>query len=110
VRSYHAKIQRMAATQKISVAMGRDELRLAKTAAHEEGVSLSAYVTSAVRERLQERRRMEAAREFLATFAPEELPTLEEQRELVEIWTRPRVGTSGARKTRAPGKRRPRVT
>jgi hypothetical protein len=36
----------MAATQKISVAMGRDELRLAKTAANEEGVSLSAYAHS----------------------------------------------------------------
>jgi hypothetical protein len=100
----------MAATQKISVAMGRDELRLAKTAAHEEGVSLSAYVTRAVRERLQERRRLEAAREFLATFAPEELPTPEEQRELVELWTRaaPRAARSG--KTRAAQKRRARAT
>ena len=72
----------MAVTQKISVAMGRDELRLAKTAAREEGVSLSAYVTHAVRERLEERRRMEAAHEVLATFAPEEHATPEEQREV----------------------------
>jgi hypothetical protein len=81
----------MAATQKISVAMGRDELRLAKTAAEEEGVSLSAYVTRAVRERLEERQRQAAAREFLATFAPDELPTPDEQRELLELWTRPRA-------------------
>jgi hypothetical protein len=100
----------MAATQKISVAMGRDELRLAKTAAHEEGVSLSAYVTRAVRERLQERRRLEAAREFLATFAPEELPTPEEQRELVELWTRARLVASRSAKTRAARKRRARAT
>jgi hypothetical protein len=78
----------VAARQKISVAMGRGELRLAKIAAHEEGVSLSAFVRRAITERLQRRQRMEAAREFLATFAPEELPTLEEQRELVELWTR----------------------
>jgi hypothetical protein len=78
----------MAATQKISVAMGRDELRLAKTAAHEEGVSLSAYVTRAVRDRLAERRRMAAAREFLATFDDAELPTEQEKRELIELWTR----------------------
>jgi hypothetical protein len=84
----------MAATQKISVAMGRAELRLAKTAAEEEGVSLSAYVTLAVRERLEERRRVEAAREFLATFAPDELPTPDEQRQLVELWARQRSPTS----------------
>jgi hypothetical protein len=96
----------MAATQKISVAMGRNELRLAKTAAHDEGVSLSAYVTRAVRERLQERRRIEAAREFLATFAPEEIPTPEEQRELVELWTRVRPGTLRSVRTRATTKRR----
>jgi hypothetical protein len=100
----------MAATQKISVAMGRDELRLAKTAAHEEGVSLSAYVTRAVRERLQERRRLEAAQQFLATFAPDELPTPEEQRELVELWTRARPGIPQPVKTRAARKRRIRAT
>ena len=109
IRSYPASIRHMAATQKISVAMGRDELRLAKTAAHEEGVSLSAYVTRAVRERLQERRRMEAAREFLATFAPEELPTAEEQRTLADLWMRVRAVTSRSGKTRATRRRRPRA-
>jgi hypothetical protein len=81
----------MAATQKISVAMGRDELRLAKTAAEEEGLSLSAYVTRAVREHLEGRQRLEAAREFLATFAPDELPTPEDERKLLELWSRPRT-------------------
>jgi hypothetical protein len=100
----------MAATQKVSVAMGRDELRLAKTAAHEEGVSLSAFVTRAVRERLQERRRLEAAREFLATFTPEELPTPDEQHQLVELWTRSRAVPSRSAKTRGVGKRRARAS
>jgi serine/threonine protein phosphatase PrpC len=50
-------------------------LRLAKTAADEEGVSLSAFITRAVRERLEERRRAEAARQVLATFSPDEFPT-----------------------------------
>jgi hypothetical protein len=86
----------MAVTQKISVAMGRDELRLAKTAAREEGVSLSAYVTRAVRERLEERRRLEAARAVLTTFRPDELPTPAEQDELVELWTRSRAGAKDA--------------
>jgi hypothetical protein len=96
----------MAATEKISVAMGRDELRLAKTAAEEEGVSLSAYVTRAVRERLEERRRLEAAREFLRTFAADELPSAEEQRELVELWTRPRAVVAPSRRPARPKRRR----
>ena len=78
----------MAVTQKISVAMGRNELRLAKTAAEDEGVSLSAYVTRAVRDRLEERERLEAQREVLATFLPHEIPTADEQRELVAFWNR----------------------
>ena len=69
--------------------MGRDELRLAKVAAEEEGVSLSAYVTRAVRDRLEERReRKEAQRQVLATFLPHEIPTADEQRALVAFWNR----------------------
>lgn len=96
----------MAATQKISVAMGRDELRLARTAAEEEGLSLSAYVTRAVRERLEERQRGEAARAFLATFAPDELPTPDEERRLLQLWTRPHAVQSGSARTTRAAKRR----
>jgi hypothetical protein len=78
----------MAATQKISVAMGRNELRLAKTAADDEGVSFSAYVTRAVRDRLKERERQQARREILATFLPHEIPTADEQRALGAFWNR----------------------
>ncbi len=95
----------MATTQKISVAMGRDELRLAKTAADEEGMSLSAYVTRAVRDRLAERRRMEAAREFLSTFGDDELPTDEEKRQFVELWTRSRRSAPPPRRAGARGRR-----
>jgi hypothetical protein len=85
-------------TQKISVAMGRNELRLAKTAAEDEGVSLSAFVTRAVRERLEERERQEARREILATFLPHEIPTAEEQRALVAFWNREAPAPSLARR------------
>ena len=44
-----AKLRAMAATQQIGVAMGRTELRLAKTAAEDEGVSLSARGTRSPR-------------------------------------------------------------
>jgi hypothetical protein len=47
----------MAETEMISVAMGRDELRLAKIAARDDGMSLSAFVTEAVRGHLAEKRR-----------------------------------------------------
>lgn len=81
----------MAITEKISVALGRDELRLARTAAEQDGVSLSAFVTGAVRARIEERRRKEAARQVLATFGPEDFPTPEEERELLALWTTPRT-------------------
>ena len=79
----------MATTEKVSVAIGRDELRLAKTAAKQEGVSLSAFVTGAVRARIEERRRLEAARRVLATFDPEDFPTDDERRELLASWVLP---------------------
>ena len=76
----------MATTEKISVAIGRDELRLAKHAADQEGMSLSAFVTGAIRAQIEERRRLEAARQVLATFEPEDFPTTDEQRELLALW------------------------
>jgi len=76
----------MATTEKISVAMGRDELRLAKLAAEQEGVSLSAFVTGAVRARIAERRRFAAARHVIATFEPEDFPTDAEQHALLVSW------------------------
>jgi hypothetical protein len=90
----------MATTEKISVALGRDELRLARTAAEQDGVSLSAFVTGAVRAQIAERRRREAARQVLATFEPEDLPTTEEQRALLALWASPRVAPTRCRPRR----------
>jgi len=89
----------MATTEKVSVALGRDELQFAKTAAEQDGVSLSAFVTGAVRARIEERRRLEAARQVLAKFDPEDFPTPDEQRELLALWASPRI---------APARQRPR--
>jgi hypothetical protein len=80
----------MATTEKVSVALGRDELRLARVAAEQDGMSLSAFVSGAVRARIEDRRRMEAARRVLATFEPEDLPTPDEERELLALWAQPR--------------------
>ncbi len=67
--------------------MGREELRLAKTAAREAGISLSAFVTEAVRGRLVEKRRKDAALEVLRAFAPEDFPAPDRERELLEQWS-----------------------
>ena len=99
----------MAATEKISVAMGRDELRMAKAAAREAGVSLSAFVTEAVRDRLTEKRRREAAAEVLAMFDREDLPTSERERELLELWAAPREVTPTLRPRRKSTLRRART-
>lgn len=107
VRSYHAMIGTMPATEKISVAMGREELRLAKTAAREAGVSLSAFVTEAVRDRLTEKRRREAARAVLAMFDPEDFPTPERERELLELWSTPADVTAHSLLPRARARRKP---
>ena len=98
----------MAVTEKISVAMGREELRLAKTAAREAGVSLSAFVTEAVRDRLIEKRRREAAQAVLATFDREDFPTPERERELLELWSTPArpKRRASATKARSTAKRR----
>ncbi len=88
----------MAITEKISVALGRDELRGARSAARRDGVSLSAFVTGAVRARIEERQRMAAARRVLATFELEDLPTPEEQHALLAQWTPPIAASTPQRR------------
>ena len=83
----------MATTEKISVAIGRNELRLARTAAKAAGLSLSAFVSGAVRGRIEDLRRLDAARQVLSTFAEDELPTDAEQGALLAGWSAPSVRT-----------------
>jgi len=90
----------MATTEKISVAIGRDELRIARNAAEQDGVSLSAFVTGAVRARIKERQRLEAARQVLATFEPEDFPRADEQRELLALWALPQTSSPPRRPRR----------
>jgi hypothetical protein len=76
----------MAATEKISVTIGRAELNHAKRLANHLGLSLSSFVTDAVRERIQEQARRDAALEVLATFAAEDRASKVEARTLLERW------------------------
>ncbi len=101
VRSYRGRIGAMPLPKRSVWRWGREELRLAKTAAREAGVSLSAFVTEAVRDRLTEKRRREAAREVLAMFGPDDFPTPEHERELLELWSTPAEVTRARRAERA---------
>jgi hypothetical protein len=90
----------VATTEKVSVAIGRDELRLARSASEQEGMSLSAFVTGALRARLEERLRLKAARQVIATFDAEDFPTVDEQRELLALWAPPHTAASPQRPRR----------
>lgn len=76
----------MAATEKISVTIGRTELGHAKRLADHLGLSLSGFITQALKERIQEQARRDAVQEVLATFAPEDRASAAEASALLERW------------------------
>jgi predicted transcriptional regulator len=78
------------ATEKISISIGRQELRGAKVLASRLHVSLSTLVTDAVRLRIEEQARSEAAKAVLASFAPGDRATPEEQKALLARWSKKR--------------------
>jgi hypothetical protein len=88
----------MALTEKLSVALGREEVRLARRAAEEEGLSLSAFVTTAIRARVAEKRREAAANAVLASFDTDDLPTPAQEAALLATWHAPRGGPARAAK------------
>lgn len=52
---------------------------------------MSTFVTGAVRARFEACRRRAAARQVLATFDPEDIPTADEKRALLMLWASPRT-------------------
>jgi hypothetical protein len=76
------------ATAKISIAIGREELRRAKRQAKQETLSLSAFISRAVAQHLEECERNDAARQFFATYEPDEFATEAERKHLLDLWTR----------------------
>ena len=99
----------MSATEKVSVTIGRQELGHAKRLASKLGVSLSGFITDAVRERVREQERLEAALEVLDGFSPQDLASPAETRELLERWAPAgpshAAGPKARRKKRATGVR-----
>jgi hypothetical protein len=90
----------MSATEKISITVGRAELGHAKRLASRLGVSLSAFITDAVRERVRDQARREAALEVLASFAPYDRATPTETQSLLEQWAAPSSVARRLRPTR----------
>jgi hypothetical protein len=78
-------------TEKISVTIQRTELASAKRLAAGLGLSLSGFISDAVRQRVREEARRKAARKVVASFAPEERASPEEARALLELWSTPRA-------------------
>jgi hypothetical protein len=76
----------VAATEKISVTIGREELRGAKRIASRLGLSLSTFISDAVRERIERQARKEAGLAVLDMFDPEDLASDDEMTILVRRW------------------------
>jgi hypothetical protein len=77
----------MSVTDKVSITIARRELRDAKRLASRLGLSLSAFISDAVRERVAEQERREAGQAVLASFPPEDRATPAETAALLERWS-----------------------
>jgi hypothetical protein len=76
----------MAATEKVSVTIGKDELRRAKHVASRLGLSLSTFINDAVKERVAAQARKEAGAAVLAMFPADDRATPEEMASLLASW------------------------
>lgn len=97
----------MSATEKISITIGRRELRDARRLAARQGASLSTFISGAVRDRVEQQARREAAEAVLAGFGPEDRATPAEMEALLARWAAPAPGKARrAPARRAAGRRR----
>ena len=91
----------MSATEKVSVTLERRDIDSAKQIASHLGLSLSTFIADAVRDRIAEQQRREAAKAVLGTFPPEDRATAEEMIELLQRWGE--AARPGAQETTTPG-------
>ncbi|MCC6902390.1 MAG: hypothetical protein IT377_25690 [Polyangiaceae bacterium] len=92
----------MSTTAKVSVTLSRADLQGAKRLAARLGTSLSSFITEAVRRRIEEQARREAAETVVAGFPSEDRASPEEMQSLLATWA-PSVGEH----PRTKRKRRP---
>jgi hypothetical protein len=86
----------LVATTKISIAIDKHQLSLARTAAKTEGLSLSAYISRALAKQLEDQRRRDAARELHASWDAGTLPTTADRQAFLLRMSRPRQRRSRA--------------
>ena len=77
-------------TTKISIAIDKEHLRLARRAAKSEGSSLSGYIARGLGSRLEEQGRIDASRALHETWGPESVPTDGDREEFLARMSRPR--------------------
>lgn len=77
--SYRDTIVPVVRTAKISIAVDKEDLRLARKAAKSEGLSLSAYIARALANQLEEQRRIDAARALYEDWGPASVPSRNER-------------------------------
>jgi len=83
-------------TTKISIAIDKQQLKRARSAAKAEGLSLSAYIARAVGNQLEDQRRLDAARALHASWDGSSIPTAADREAFLARMTRPRVRRSKA--------------
>lgn len=83
-------------TTKISIAIDKRQLRLARAAAKTEGISLSAYIARALGNQLEDQRRIDAARELHASWGASAIPTAADRDAFLARMSRPRARRSKA--------------
>jgi hypothetical protein len=87
-------------TTKISIAIDKEQLRIARRAAKSEGMSLSGYIARALGTQLEDQARIDSARELYRSWSPETLPTAADREAFLERMSRPWTGPKHARKRR----------
>lgn len=77
-------------TTKISIAIDKQLLRLARRAAASEETSLSAYIGRALGRQLEAQERTEAAHKLYRSWGPETMPTAADWEDFRRAMARPR--------------------
>jgi hypothetical protein len=77
-------------TAKISIAVDKEQLRLARKAAKSEGLSLSGFIARALGNQLEDQARLDAARQLHKSWDAESIPTAKDRQEFLERMSRPR--------------------
>jgi hypothetical protein len=77
-------------TAKISIAIDKQLLQVARRAAASERISVSAYIGRALRRQLEVQERNEAARELYRSWGPQTLPTATDWENFQRAMARPR--------------------